>query len=513
MAACAPSARRREGMPMTNLSPSAGLQQQKQELATQMLASIEGAPASSGDSTGLTTNPRRRWNAMARKALIAEGKLGAGSDQPTPEPDAEMPGLADWASKVIQLARTRFLEAGAPIRRDEYWKYTDPSRCTTPRLTNGGPDAAGGSTGEPAADAIPGVSISRNPMENVNMVPLLVSDAGVVGDIVEVNGLTVESLGSILVRSEHWAQELYGRLEASGQQPVPRPLAALNTAVAPEGAVLDITRSVATPIHIIREMSPRGGTCFGRVLVRVAPGATATVVDSDFGAGTRNIVVEVDVGAGGCLNLIRAQIGDERVETTATFVRLAAKAEYRGFALSLDGELTRNETIMTLVGESARGHVAGGILGRGSTVIDSTVFVTHVAEGCESRQVFKSVLDDEARGVFQGKVLVESAAQKTDGYQIAQAVLLDDRAEFDSKPELEIYADDVKCSHGSTAGALDEDALFYLRSRGLGRREAESLLVAAFVDEAIAEIENDDVADTMRALCATWMENRQRLAT
>lgn len=149
--------------------------------------------------------------------------------------------------------------------------------------------------------------------------------------------------------------------------------------------------------------------------------------------------------------------------------------------------------------------MAGASIGEGDFRHDDTVFITHDAVDCESRQVFKKVLRTGATGIFQGKILVKPDAQKTDGYQISQSLLLDDDSQFLTKPELEIYADDVACSHGSTSGAVDETSLFYLRSRGLQKEEAEELLVLAFVDEAISEIENEDFADRVRERLAAWL--------
>jgi Fe-S cluster assembly protein SufD len=162
-----------------------------------------------------------------------------------------------------------------------------------------------------------------------------------------------------------------------------------------------------------------------------------------------------------------------------------------------------------MAGEAAVAHVAGACVGDGAFHHDDTVFVIHGAVGCESRQVFKKVLRGGAVGVFQGKILVRPVAQQTDGYQISQGLLLDEASQFLAKPELEIYADDVKCSHGSTAGAVDETALFYLTSRGISRRSAEELLVLAFVDEAIAEIEDEGIAATMRERLAGWLARRR----
>ena len=150
-------------------------------------------------------------------------------------------------------------------------------------------------------------------------------------------------------------------------------------------------------------------------------------------------------------------------------------------------------------------HVAGAAIGTGDFHHDDTVFVTHGALRCESRQVFKKVLRDGATGVFQGKILVKEGAQKTDGYQISQALLLDDDSVFLAKPELEIYADDVACSHGSTTGAIDETALFYLRSRGVPRREAVDLLVLSFLAQVVEEVEDDALRARVEAVLATWL--------
>ena len=157
--------------------------------------------------------------------------------------------------------------------------------------------------------------------------------------------------------------------------------------------------------------------------------------------------------------------------------------------------MTRNECVLTLSGNDCAAHVAGASVGDGNKFHhDDTVFITHDAVSCESRQVFKKVLRNGATGVFQGKILVKEGAHKTDGFQISQSLLLDEDSQFLAKPELEIYADDVVCSHGSTSGAIDEQALFYLCSRGISRTDATDMLTLAFLAEAVEEIENENVA-------------------
>jgi Fe-S cluster assembly protein SufD len=181
--------------------------------------------------------------------------------------------------------------------------------------------------------------------------------------------------------------------------------------------------------------------------------------------------------------------------------------------MTVNGVMTRNEAVIDLTGPDATAHIAGACLGDGAKAAfhhDDTVFVRHRAENCESRQVFKKVLRNGATGVFQGKILVDPGAQKTDGYQISQSLLLDGDSQFLAKPELEIYADDVKCSHGSTSGAIDETGLFYLRSRGIPESEATDLMVIAFLAEAIDEIEDRVLAEDVIERLKGWLARRRR---
>ena len=187
---------------------------------------------------------------------------------------------------------------------------------------------------------------------------------------------------------------------------------------------------------------------------------------------------------------------------------MAGQGKFRSFTLGFNGALSRNEAFVTLTGGEAVAHVAGAAVGDGDFHHDDTVFVTHRG-GCESRQVFKKVLRHGAVGVFQGKILVERTAQKTDGYQISQGLLLDERSQFLAKPELEIYADDVKCSHGSTAGAIDETALFYLRSRGVPAEEARDLLTLAFLHEALDEIPDERLAGELSEKLEGWLRRHR----
>jgi len=243
--------------------------------------------------------------------------------------------------------------------------------------------------------------------------------------------------------------------------------------------------------------------------ITLDPGAELTVLETGTAGARANLVTEVEVGAGARFHHIRPQgrSTGHRVYS-AIFARVAADALFKSFTLSMNGRLTRSEAVIEMAGDRGVAHVAGAALGDGADGAfhhDDTVFITHGAVGCESRQVFKKVLRHGATGIFQGKILVRPAAQKTDGYQISQALMLDDLCQFLAKPELEIYADDVKCSHGSTTGAIDETALFYLRSRGVPREQAVSLLVLSFLADAIDEIDDEAIAGDILARLEEWL--------
>ena len=420
--------------------------------------------------------------ASETKKAVAETLLGA-----VPAPAGE----AGWATEARAAARARLAEMGGPVKRDEYWKYTDPTRLTAPlALADAAAEAAAPAPAFEAFETADFVFVNGRFRPDLSHGP--------------VEGVEILPLGEALSAEISFAREVFGALEAAGQEKVARPLAALNTALADQGLAIRVTAAAATPIHI-RYVQLGEGAAMARHLVRVEAGAAATVLES--GAAT-NTAMAADIAPGGEFRHVRVQTGERQPGATHLFARVAQEGLFKTFTLTADGALTRNEVVFDLVGDRAIGHSAGGILATGESHIDNTVFVTHTGEHGESRQVYKSVLERKGRSVFQGKIFVRPGAQKTDGYQISQSILLSETAEFDAKPELEIYADDVACSHGSTTGAIDEEALFYLCSRGVPRKEAEAMLVAAFVDEAIMEIDEPHLADAMRGHVAEWMAKR-----
>jgi Fe-S cluster assembly protein SufD len=328
-------------------------------------------------------------------------------------------------------------------------------------------------------------------------------------DDLTLEGVQIDRIADICGKDIHWAKDLFGVLEARGQTPVQRPLAALNTAFAADGVAIHVTGKPSKPISLIYRHESETSDALLHHVIRVESGAEATILENGPAAARFNKVIETDVADGGALHHVRSQGRDhERRAATHMFTRLGTRSVYKSFTLTVNGVLTRNEQVVELTGDDAVTHIAGACVGDGDFHHDDTVFVTHDAENCESRQVFKKVLRNGAVGVFQGKILVKPGAQKTDGYQISQALLLDGDSQFLAKPELEIYADDVACSHGSTSGAIDEDGLFYLRSRGVPEKEATDLLTLAFLAEALDEIEDKILSEDLLERLRGWLTRR-----
>ena len=187
---------------------------------------------------------------------------------------------------------------------------------------------------------------------------------------------------------------------------------------------------------------------------------------------------------------------------------VGAHARFNTFVFTTGGAVTRNQLFLRFGGEGTVANIRGASLLKGQPARRHDAGGRSCGRGCQSREVFKTVLDDESRGVFQGKIIVRPDAQKTDAKMASHALLLSDDAEADNKPELEIFADDVQCGHGATAGDLDEDLLFYLRARGIPQEEAEALLIQAFVGEAIEGIEHAGLREALIEAVGAWLKAR-----
>jgi Fe-S cluster assembly protein SufD len=245
--------------------------------------------------------------------------------------------------------------------------------------------------------------------------------------------------------------------------------------------------------------------------VTLGRGARLTLIEASTGEGAylNNPVFSVSIGDDATLTHLRIQReSPDAIHLSTLYAEVGAHGTYDSFLLTLGGRLARIEVHAHLAGTGAAAHLNAAQLLGGVQHADFTTVVGHDAPATVSRQTVKNVLTDRSRGVFQGKIEVSRIAQKTDGYQMNQALLLSPDAEIDSKPQLEIYADDVKCSHGATVGELDPEQIFYLRSRGIPEAEARSMLVRAFLNEALDPIAHDEARVAMEAMIATWWEGR-----
>ncbi|MRX49572.1 Fe-S cluster assembly protein SufD [Paracoccus sp. S-4012] len=402
---------------------------------------------------------------MADQALLSNDAVLVGAADPLPQ---------DALTPAREAARERVETLGLPGRRDEYWRFTRPDAFLAP-------DA-------PAVPLPEGDGILFAEVDRLKLVFVDGRFDASASDALELDGVEIAPLSEA-----PWAASLYGSLEGRAHIPVPRPFAALNTAAAVEGLAIHVTGKVSRPIHILHRSSDGTADALWHHVIRVEPGAEATILETGIAGARQNAVIEADIAEGGRLHMIAAKrAGVPELSLGHLFARVAEGGTLKSFELALDGRVMRRETVVEMAGDDAVVHVAGASYGRDKGFHhDDTIFISHAGLRGESRQVFKKVLQGGATGVFQGKILVKPGAQKTDGYQISQALLLDDGSQFLAKPELEIHADDVKCSHGSTTGALDETALFYLRSRGVPRPRAVVLMVLSFLAAALEEIEDE----------------------
>jgi Fe-S cluster assembly protein SufD len=412
--------------------------------------------------------------------------------------ELEMPDGAVWANVARQDALSRFRQFGLPGPRDEYWRFTRPDGLNAPTAAKAELFDA---QEVPVFDCVDRLRIVFRDG---------VFDPDASDDFRE-EGLEIEQLSDAMAKDIHWVKDAYGVLEARGQTPVVRPFAALNTAFATEGVVIRATGRVSRPVSLVYYHENTTSDAILHFVVKIDEGADMTLLENGPAAARFNKCMEVDIADNAAFHHVRTQGRDhERQAITHIFARLGSESLFKSFTLTANGRLTRNESIIEITGDNSVAHIAGAALGDGDFHHDDTVFVTHDAVNCESRQVFKKVLRNGAVGAFQGKILVKQGAQKTDGYQISQALLLDGDAQFLAKPELEIYADDVACSHGSTCGAINEEALFYLRARGVPRPDAQDLLTLAFLAEAIEEIEDKAIADDIYGRLDGWLSRRRR---
>jgi len=411
--------------------------------------------------------------------------------------------------KVAELRRQAFdayARVGLPNRRIEDWKYTDLRvlmRDVLPLAS--APDAAALTRAGTALKlhAIPGVR--RLVLVDGAFAPKLSDTADLE------KGLGIRTLREVLEGGDSALQAQLFAPDTSDS------MVALNGAMMTDGLVIEVAEGavLTQPLHIVHIAS--GGlptAMFTRSSLRIDKAASATLVESYIAADGAKAyqahdALVVAIGDGARLDHVRL-IEDSRdaFNICSAVVTLGAKAHYNTFGMNTGSLVSRYQAVIAFAGEGSRVETNGVNLLNGRQHADTTLFLDHAVPNCASREIFRAVVDDRGHSVFQGRIIVRPKAQKTDAKMMTRALLLSDEAEADNKPELEIFADDVTCGHGATTGALDESLLFYLRARGLSEKEAQALLIQAFVGEAIETIVNDDLRELAISAAQRWLAAR-----
>jgi len=428
--------------------------------------------------------------------------------------EAARPGLPGsdlpWLGKLRAEALARFREEGLPTQRVEAWKYTN----LQPLAKAGFAPSQGAEGSLPAhlADALilpQDAQAHKLVFMNGRFRPEL-SELGPLPA-----GVTLMSLAEALAGRAELVEPHLGRIAA----PNGHALISLNTAFMGDGLLLHVPDGTALerPVHVIFAGldEARPAAFHPRLLLVIGAGGQATVMESHAGAeGARywsNPVAEIAIGRDATLHHYKVQAeSTSAMHLASTKARLAQGGRYDSYVMSLGARLSRNEIEVVFAGAGGECRLNGGYMMGGRQHVDNTTLIDHAEPHCTSREVYKGVLDERSRGVFQGKIVVRAGAQKTDGHMLSKTLLLSDEAEIDSKPELEIYADDVKCGHGATAGEIEEDALFYLRARGIDREAARNMLIEAFLQEIVDEIDYAPARILLHGQVSGWLEARNR---
>jgi Fe-S cluster assembly protein SufD len=410
-----------------------------------------------------------------------------------------LPGKGAVAA-LREDAFRQFEARGLPHRRVEEWKYTDLRalmRGLYPLAAP--PDAAAKARAKDAGKLLAGIDCRRLTFVDGAFAPDL-------SDLTPEPGLAIGSLAAALAQGDPLVAAHVGKTIDTDDVAV-----ALNTALMGDGAVIRVAAGTALkrPIHLIFATgSDKPSSAFIRSLVVLEKGAKATLIEThESGASQVNAALELAVGDDAQVDYVKI-IGGRALHVSTLLAAIGARAVFNSFAFNADAELARNQMFVRFAGEGTKAAIRGVSLLKGKEHVDSTLLIDHAAGGCESREQFRSVLDGESQGVFQGKIVVRPHAQKTDAKMMTRALLLSDAAEADNKPELEIFADDVVCGHGATTAALDPGLKFYLMSRGIPGEEAEALLVRAFIGEAVEEIAHDGIREALMFAAIKWLGAR-----
>lgn len=385
-----------------------------------------------------------------------------------------------WLVALREAALRRFAELGFPTRRDEAWRFTNLRPLSRAAFLPAAPDAETVDRAALASYLLAGKT-HRIVLVNGHFAPGL-SKIGALPQ-----GIWLGSTAEALKTRPELVEAAFDESENTGAQA----FASLNAAFFADGFILALEPGAVleTPVEIVHIGRASSTQAFYlRSAVLAGAGSSATVIESFAGTGSgwTNAVTRIDLGQGA--RLAHVKIQDEpqdAIHFALVRASLAAGARYENFTLTLGALLSRQDSLVAMQGEHAELSLAGAYLLRGRQEATIAPYVDHQSPGGKTREIVKGVVDDHAHGVFLGTIAVRPGADRTDAHQLNRNLLLSPGAAVDTKPELEIFADDVKCSHGATVGDLDENALFYLRARGIDEASARNMLIEAFAADAI----------------------------
>ncbi len=409
-----------------------------------------------------------------------------------------LPG-GDAVAGIRAEAFKGFEARGLPNRRVEEWRYTDLRREIREALPLA--EAADPQQARRALASVKDFGEAAG-YRVVFVNGLFCAD---LSELDGLEGVTIASLGAALAEGR---PDGLGDLAAK----VADPAIGLNTAFMRDGALIRVAdgATVDKAIELLHIATGPAAASYMRHVVHVGEGARVRFLDAYEGYESNgyqtNVAVELYAADGADIGWVKLQEeAHDALHISSFLTQLGEKVTFNQFTFTSGARMSRGQAFVTCAGENSTVGLRGTTLINGDQHADITLVVDHAVPNCDSREYFKAVIDDRAKGVFQGRINVHPHAQKTDGQMMTQSLLLSDEAEMAYKPELEIFADDVQCAHGATSGQIDEDLLFYLRARGIPEAEARTMLVLAFLAEAIEEIGEDDVVANLEERARAWL--------
>ena len=404
---------------------------------------------------------------------------------------ATAPEGPEWLVQLREKAADAFTENGLPHRKVEAWKYT-PLKRLEAKNPRAGAIATAQNPVEFSTNILPGAQLSIDIVDGVLPESLPATPSGV----------AVLPFSAALAEYEDRIRALVESLDVSGAA---QAFTALNTAFVDRGLVVHVAAGVEAGPLLLRWAAGHSGDAQlapFRLIVLLDEGARLELVEQHAGgstdSGALNLVLQADLAKSAHLDHVRVQDEpDEAILLTSSSVQQSANSHYAYTGFDLGGGLVRHELNVALAGSDATTRLAGACVLDGKRHGDTRVNVDHAAPDCSSEQFFRGVLGGSSRGVFNGRAMIHKGADGSSVQQSNANLLLSRLAEMDTKPELEIYADEVEASHGATVGQLDETAVFYLRSRGLSEAEARHLLTAAFCHAVTGRLENRELAENV----------------